>query len=154
MAYLFVLKKVNIHWLPGPWKRRFPSGCSSGGAASGYWISSGQTDKPPVTRVCKEFLQARKIVDKRVRHELHVKTLSVYLESNTPPKGLTLSLKPATSDLSAADRRAWDEILNRASLDLMRVLITHSKTTATNLRDMEERLTSTKLSAHDLKELA
>lgn len=59
---------------------------------------------------------------------MHASTLKQYLNSSIVPKGLTIELKPATSELSPANKAKWDSVLKSASLDLIRIIIDHHQT--------------------------
>ena len=60
--------------------------------------------------------------DKETRHLLHMEYLKVYIEEDIIPKGLSLYKRPAF-DGNDDFKREWDEILHKASKELMHLLV-------------------------------
>lgn len=64
------------------------------------------------------------------------------------PKGLQIRFKPATSELSASNKTKWQEVLSKASLDLIPIIIDHYKSCTQDLQHTEARLLK-KLAVHE-----
>lgn len=86
------------------------------------------------------FLKIRKLVDKRIRHELHVSSLKTYLLANTAPRGLRLMVKPSMTNFSNTEIQEWNKILNHATIELTKVTVQHCERTLTSLKNQERYL--------------
>lgn len=97
----------------------------------------------------------RKIVDKRVRFEMHASNLETYITSGSTPRGLRVYLEPAMGTFSRHERQQWSSILNDASLGLTRVVMQHCTRRATELKEEERaRLNQSSLNRVGTAELA
>lgn len=88
----------------------------------------------------KNFQNARKLAEKRIRFEMHVSALTHYLNESVVPKGLMLSLEPATSELSPSDQARWKNVLTSASLELTSIVLDHYKSEAKSVHQQETNL--------------
>lgn len=93
-------------------------------------------------------------MEKRIRNELHASTLSAYLAARVAPRGLCISVKAATSHMSAKNIAQWHEILKKASLDLTRTVQNHYQHAVKDSLNTERQLyASADLSMHEIAEL-
>lgn len=100
-------------------------------------------------------MRIRKIVEKRLRCQMHISTLKTYLKAGVVPKGLRISVKPAITNMSPADNVAWNEVLLNASFGLVRIVIRHNESVLKSLCNQERQLISHhKLSSHESEQLA
>lgn len=94
------------------------------------------------------------MVDKRIRHELHVQSLEQYVLAGTAPKGLRLSLTPSMHNFAEGEMKRWNEILDHATQELTKVTIEHCRKTLNALTDEERYLRNNfSLSEWETKEL-
>ncbi|CAN7976819.1 unnamed protein product, partial [Ixodes persulcatus] len=73
----------------------------------------------------RTFLEIRKIIDKRIRHAMHLETLQIYMVEKNIPKGFQLSIQPSLNTFNANERQRWDDTLSEASLKLMDITTQH-----------------------------
>ena len=61
--------------------------------------------------------------DQELRAKLHIEYLNKYIEADIIPKGLTIKLMPSIQDDNLISE--WNNVLNQASKNIMKVLIKH-----------------------------
>lgn len=100
------------------------------------------------------FSRTRKVIEKRTRCESHVSMLRMYVAATSAPKGLQLKLQPATSEMSKENLSRWHNTLNRASVELTSILISHYESSEKGLRNQEKQLVqSSQFTTEELKTL-
>lgn len=67
---------------------------------------------------------------------MHRSTLQVYLNARIAPKGMTLSITPAATNLDENNQAAWQNVLLEASLKLTEIAINHSEKQVKKLTNM------------------
>lgn len=67
-------------------------------------------------------------------------TLEAYLVASIPPRGLSLCLQPATSELSECNAKKWRETLKNASLQLVGIVLNHYRSSLKSLINREQQL--------------
>lgn len=93
-------------------------------------------------------------MEKRIWCELHISTLTTYLEASIVPRGFRIVIKPATASMSGSEVVAWNEVLSRASFDLVRIVIRQYETSLKAIHNQESQLLSHKLAIHECALLA
>lgn len=89
----------------------------------------------------KNFLKARKIVDKRVRYQCHLSTLILYRRCDVP-KGLRIYVKAATPDMSQELKARWALCIHEASKELLNIVIDHDNSQLEHILSEERKLTN------------
>lgn len=74
-----------------------------------------------------------------MRHDLHVRTLKIYLKAGITPRGLLLSLTPSMHTFNKRETQNWNETLKSASLQLTKIVVDHCDNTLASLRAEELR---------------
>lgn len=74
-----------------------------------------------------------------MRHDLHVRTLKIYLKAGIAPRGLLLSLTPSMHTFNKRETQNWNETLKSASLQLTKIVVDHCDNTLASLRAEELR---------------
>lgn len=98
----------------------------------------------------RRFLEIRKLVDKRIRHESHAAYLETCLDARIAPRGLQIVFPPSTTNLSESDLKKWNTVLTNASLDLVKIVKNHCQATSTNVKRLEGNLLrDNELSPHE-----